>query len=88
MAAAEWELAGIRLLATEDQKRTVLPVLLAGEESESFPALLRGRVYGDFRRDDAYFATAFDLILDVYGISHQHPAVADLRESLRGPAMR
>ncbi len=88
VAAAEWELAGIRLLATEDQKRTVLPVLLAGEESESFPALLRGRVYGDFRVEDAYFTQAFDLILDVYGISHRDPAVADLRESLRGPEMR
>jgi hypothetical protein len=86
VVAAEWDLAGIRLLATEDQKRTVLPVLLAGEESESFPALLRGRVYGDFRTEDAYFAQAFDLILDVYDISHQDPAVADLRESLRGPA--
>ncbi|HXO18392.1 MAG TPA: TIR domain-containing protein [Thermoanaerobaculia bacterium] len=88
VAAAEWDLAGIRLLATEDQKRTVLPVLLAGEESESFPALLRGRVYGDFRTDDAYFAQAFDLILDVYDIPHIDPAVADLRESLRGPEMR
>jgi TIR domain len=88
VVAAEWELAGIRLLATEDQKRTVLPVLLAGEASESFPPLLRGRVYGDFRKDDGYFATAFDLILAVYGISHQHPAVADLRESLRGAEMR
>jgi len=88
VVAAEWDLTGIRLLATEDQKQTVLPVLLAGEESESFPALLRGRVYGDFRKDDAYFATAFDLILDVYGISHQHTAVADLRESLRGPEKR
>jgi hypothetical protein len=37
VAAAEWDLTGIRLLATEDQKRTVLPILLAGEESESFP---------------------------------------------------
>ncbi len=88
VAAAEWDLAGIRLLATEDQKRTVLPVLLAGEGSESFPALLRGRVYGDFRAEDAYFTQAFDLILDVYGISHRDPAVADLRESLRGPEMR
>ena len=88
VAAAEWDLAGIRLLATEDQKRTVLPVLLAGEESESFPGLLRGRVYGDFRTEDAYFAKAFDLILDVYNIPHRDPAVADLRESLRGPEMR
>src|SRR5688572_17161920 len=36
VAAAEWDLVGIRLLATEEQKRTVLPVLLDGEESESF----------------------------------------------------
>ncbi|MGH7485520.1 MAG: toll/interleukin-1 receptor domain-containing protein, partial [bacterium] len=82
VAAAEWDLIGIRLLATEDQKRTVLPVLLAGEKSESLPPLLRGRVYGDFRKEDAYFAQAFDLILDVYDIPHRDPAVVDLRESL------
>ncbi|HXH39669.1 MAG TPA: TIR domain-containing protein [Thermoanaerobaculia bacterium] len=88
VVAAEWDLAGIRLLATEDQKRTVLPVLLAGDESESFPALLRGRVYGDFRKDEAYFTTAFDLILSLYQIQPSHPAVADLRESLRGSETR
>lgn len=86
--AAEWDLAGIRLLATEDQKRTVLPVLLEGEESEAFPPLLRGRVYGDFRKEEAYFTTAFDLILSLYQLPPNHPAVADLRESLRGPEMR
>src|SRR5262249_1888728 len=32
VAAAEWDLIGSRLLATEDQKQTVLPVLLAGEK--------------------------------------------------------
>lgn len=84
VVSAEWDLAGIRMLATEAQKGTVLPILLAGEESESFPALLRGRVYGDFRREETYFAQAFDLILDVYNIPHSHTAVADLRESLRG----
>ncbi len=89
VVAAEWELAGIRLLATEDQKRTVLLALLAGDESEasSTPAAWT-KGTGDFRKDDAYFATAFDLILAVYGIPHQHPAVADLRESLRGPELR
>jgi small GTP-binding protein len=84
VAAAEWDLAGIRLLGTENQKQTVLPVLLAGEKSESFPPLLRGKVYADFRVEDEYFAKAFDLILAVYDIPHQDPAVADLRESLRG----
>jgi small GTP-binding protein len=82
VVAAEYDLAGIRLLATEDQKRTVLPVLLVGDEAESFPALLRGRVYADFRNDESYFRTAFDLILSVYELPPNHPAVADLRESL------
>lgn len=85
VVAAEYDLAGIRLLATEDQKRTVFPVLLLGEESESFPGLLRGRVYSDFRKDDEYFTTAFDLILSLYELPPNHPAVADLRESLRPP---
>lgn len=83
--AAEYDLAGIRLLATEDEKRTVLPVLLAGDESESFPALLRGRVYADFRNDESYFTTALDLILSLYELPPNHPAVADLRESLLPP---
>lgn len=88
VAAAEMDVVGIRLLATEDEKRTVLPVLLAGKESESFPALLRGRVYGDFRNEEAYFTTAFDLILSIYELPPNHSAVADLRESLRGPELR
>ena len=88
VVAGEWDLAGIRMLATENQKQTVLPVLLAGEPSESFPSLLRGRVYGDFRKDEAYFTTAFDLILNLYQLPPNHPALSDLRESLLGPEPR
>jgi small GTP-binding protein len=84
VVAGEWDVIGIRLLETEDRKRTVLPVLLAGEESESFPPLSRGRVYADFRVEEAYFKTAFDLILSLYELPPNHPAVADLRESLAG----
>jgi small GTP-binding protein len=87
VVAAEWDVAGIRMLATETQKRTVLPVLLAGDEAESFPPLLRGRVYGDFRQDESYFRTAFDLILSMYDIPINHSAVVDLRESLQGSAL-
>lgn len=88
VVAAEWDLAGIRMLTTEAHKQTVLPVLLAGDEAEAFPALLRGRVYADFRDERAYFITAFDLILDIYGIAPNDTAVADLRESLRESKMR
>jgi TIR domain/DDE superfamily endonuclease len=88
VVAAEWDLVGIRLLAIENEKRTILPVLLAGEESESFPGLLRGRVYGDFRDEVAYFTTAFDLILSLHQLLPNHPAVADLHESLQEPDIR
>ncbi|MFL6258286.1 MAG: TIR domain-containing protein [Thermoanaerobaculia bacterium] len=88
VVAAEVDLINNRLLGTEPQKQSVLPLLLAGEKTESLPPLLQGRVYADFRDELAYFATALDLILSLYQLPPNHPAVADLRESLRGPEVR
>jgi small GTP-binding protein len=87
VVAAEVDLIANRLLGTETQKESVLPVLLAGEKTTAFPPLLHGRVHADFRDDATYFPTAFDLILSLYQLPPNHPAVADLRESLRGPEM-
>ena len=83
VVAAEGELIGRRMIGEEARKESVLPVLLAGSEESSFPPLLHGRVYADFRDDQAYFTTAFDLILSLYEIPFHDRAVADLRESLR-----
>ena len=47
--AAEVDMISNRLLGTEEQKQTVLPVLLVGEKTSSLPPLLHGRVYADFR---------------------------------------
>lgn len=88
VVAAEVDLINNRLLGTEPQKQSVLPLLLAGEKTESLPPLLHGRVYADFRDELAYFAAAFDLILSLYQLPPNHSAVADLRESLRGTEMR
>lgn len=55
-----------------------------GTDESSFPPLLHGRVYADFRDEEAYFTTAFDLILSLYEISPRDQAVADLRDSLLG----
>jgi TIR domain len=82
VAAAEVDLIHNRLLGTELQKQSVLPVLLDGEKTASLPPLLHGRVYADFRDESAYFTTAFALILSLYQLLPNHPAVADLRESL------
>jgi GTPase SAR1 family protein len=83
VVAAEVDLISGRMLGTEAEKETVLPLLVAGEEKTSLPPLLHRRAYADFRNERAYFITAFDLILSLYKIAPNHPAVADLRESLR-----
>jgi hypothetical protein len=83
VVAAEVDLINNRLLGTEQRKQSVLPVLLDGEKAESLPPLLHGRVYADFRDKRAYFATAFDLVLSLYQLLPNHPAVADLRDSVR-----
>jgi hypothetical protein len=88
VVAAEVDLINNRLLGTEPQKQSVLPLLLDGEKTTSLPPLLHGRVYADFRDESAYFTTAFDLILSLYQLPPNHPVVADLRESLRGREMR
>ncbi len=88
VVAAEVDLIANRLLGTEAQKETVLPLLLAGEKTSSLPPLLHSRVFADFRNERAYFVMTFDLILNIYQIAHHHPAVADLRESLLEREMR
>jgi hypothetical protein len=84
VVAAEVDLINRRLLGTEQQKQTVLPLLLDGDDATSLSPLLQGRVYADFRDEFWYFTTAFDLILSLYEIKSFHPAVADLRDSLGG----
>jgi len=41
VVAAEVDLINLRLIATEEQKNTVLPLLLAGEEAAALPPLAR-----------------------------------------------
>lgn len=84
VVAAEVKLINLRLTRTNREAETVLTVLLEGEEKSSLPPLMQGKVYADFRRDDLYFPSLFDLILTLYGIPFGHPAVADLRDAMRG----
>jgi small GTP-binding protein len=85
VVAAEVDLINNRLLGAEPQKQSVLPLLLDGEKTTSLPPLLHGQVFADFRDESAYFATTFDLIRSLYQLPPNHPAVADLRDSLREP---
>ncbi|HXH93117.1 MAG TPA: TIR domain-containing protein [Thermoanaerobaculia bacterium] len=88
VVAAEVDLISDRLVGTQEEKRTVKTLLLAGEKKTSLPPLMWDRIHADFRDESVYFTTSFDLILSLYQIPHTHPAVADLRESLRGPDTR
>jgi len=88
VVAAEVDLISSRMLRTENEKETVLPLLLAGDEKSALPPLLQGRVFADFRKERAYFITAFNLILSLYKIAPNDMAVADLLESLHNSEMR
>lgn len=83
VAAAEIDLITKRLFGSVRQNASVLPLLLDGEVRTSLPPMLHERVVADFRDEDAYFATVFDLILVLYQLPANHSAVADLRETLR-----
>lgn len=86
--SAEGDLITRRMGGTEAHKETVLPVLLAGDENSSFPPLVKGQVYADFRNELTYFETVFDLILSIYRIPFHDSAVADLRVSLHAPSKK
>jgi small GTP-binding protein len=82
VAASEGDLIGHRMLGTEESKLSVLPILLVGKEAESFPPLLQGRVYADFRDQNHYFDKMLDLLVSIYQIPHRHPLIAELRDLL------
>lgn len=84
VVAAEGDLIGWRMLGSEAEKESVLPVLFSGSPASSFPEILRPRVFADFRNKDAYFTVMFGLIVTLYGLSPKEPIVAELSESRRG----
>jgi len=71
------------MIGTEAEKEKVLPILLDGEPNASFPGILQGRVFADFRDHRSYFSTAFNLIVNLFEIPSTHRAVADISDSLR-----
>jgi WD40 repeat protein len=84
VVAAEGDLIATRMIGTEAEKATVMPVLLEGTDKTAFPNLLRGRVYADFRQSETYFSTMLDLLLSLFDIKPEEPVAVDLRASLAG----
>jgi WD40 repeat protein/class 3 adenylate cyclase/GTPase SAR1 family protein len=86
--AAEGDLIGNRMIGTEKQKKSVLPILLKGTKESSFPLLLQSRVCADFRKSEAYFNEVFKLLLSLYNIKPNDSVSVELRELLMGQRER
>ena len=86
VVAAEGDLIGNRMVGSEAQKDSVLPILLEGTKESAFPHLLQTRVFGDFRNNEDYFNAALGLLLSLYRIPPQDSVAMDLREFLEGRA--
>jgi hypothetical protein len=71
------------MIGNERGKETILPLLLEATEEESFPELLHGRVYADFREKNKYFEAALELILEIQGIDRKGSLAEELRDALR-----
>jgi small GTP-binding protein len=82
VVAAEADLINRRLLGTEVQKSTVLPILRRGSTDLSLPPIMRTRISGDFREEAGYFPRVFDLILALHRVELSHPVVQELRTLL------
>ncbi|MFN7868114.1 MAG: toll/interleukin-1 receptor domain-containing protein, partial [Planctomyces sp.] len=88
VVAAEMDLVSARLLGTEQQKQTVIPLLLEGEKETAFPPALRTRVYSDFRNEDRYFEVALELLLSLYNIGPRDAAAVHWKRQLQGDAFQ
>jgi hypothetical protein len=82
IVAAEGHLIGNRMLGSEIEKSSIMPTLLEGTEEDSLPPLLQGRVYADFRDQEAYFVAAFNLLLSLFNIGPRDPIARELRDTL------
>jgi len=80
--AAEGDLIGVRMIGTESRKQSVLPILLEGTQETALPLLLQGRVFGDFRQPERYFASALDLMTSLHGIAPQDPVSIELHQMI------
>ena len=84
--------AELKLINTRLRKRSksegVLPLLLEGEQATSFPPLAEDSVFIDFRVENNYFERMLDLLLTLYRIPFDEPAMRDLRDTIRDATNR
>jgi len=88
VVAAEMKLINARLMQRESESKRVIPLLLEGESRTSLPPLAKTSVAIDFRNEELYFERTFDLLLTLYEIPFDDPAMRDLRDTIRSASKR
>jgi len=78
--SAEMDIIGNRLIGTEREKASVLPVLRSGTRATSLPPLLQSRTVAMFTDDNDYFEAIESLVLTLFGIPADHASVLKLRD--------
>ena len=78
----------IRMFETRLRKRTkiretVIPLLLEGTQTSSFPPLFEDSVYINFTDENKYFVELFILILRLYNIPFDYPGLDELIDSMK-----
>jgi WD40 repeat protein/GTPase SAR1 family protein len=76
--AAEADLINERLVGSETNRRTVVPILLAGTPDESLPPYIATKWRADFRHEGNYVREILKLILALYGRPHEDRDVTAL----------
>jgi GTPase SAR1 family protein len=79
--ASELQTVGARM-RSRAAGSSVIPVLRSGTPETALPPFLQDTVFLDFSDDASYFEILFDLLLRLYDIGYDDPAVRDLRKKV------
>ncbi|NQZ11777.1 MAG: toll/interleukin-1 receptor domain-containing protein [Algicola sp.] len=79
---AELRMIGTRLRKRAEVRETVLPLLLEGTQTSSFPPMFEDSVFINFTERERYFVELFRLLLRLHGIPFDYPGLDELMHSL------
>jgi hypothetical protein len=83
VVGAELKLINTRLRKRSTVNETILPLLLEGTQASAFPPLAEDFAYFDFTGEESYFERLFEVLLKLYRIPFEDPAMRDLKEAIR-----
>ena len=84
VAQAELRMIKSKLMSRDKVHDTVIPLLWAGTKEESFPPLLQGSVFVDFREEADFFPRLFELVLTIHRIPFENKMARQHRDELGG----